>query len=200
MKIINELSWTTKSKKININEVSKTDILKAKAEINKSVAAVEAWIYETKLKPTPPSKQSIKPIVDLFGYDPYVGELYRGIRSDIKADVDKKLKVTSVHSVSSWTPYVELAKKYASLNYLDNIERKGKVAAYGYVVRLNSAELQFWNMRWYLEVLNKIQVHYSTTGLYRLTRYLKKQIVFEEEVLLINNAPMTVTIVKLVKN
>ena len=196
------ISWTDKKRTITLKEVDDAAIKKAANSIIRAAKQVRRWIEEndSKKRPPPPSMAVIAPIVKLFGFDPFIGELYRGIRTDKVFKRGDKVKINSEFDTLSWTIDPKIARRFASTYYSDVGGRNLKVIKpHGYVLRLNSSGMQTWSMQWFLEVLTRCSPVIKSKDVEYLHNYLAGQIRFEEEVLVSFKGPMTVTIVQLVK-
>jgi hypothetical protein len=131
----------------------------------------------------------LKPVVRLFGFDPYIGELYRGMVSSKNIAKGSKVCFQPEHRTLSWTTNPRVAKKFA---YSEDATKLG------YVVRLNSSELQVWNSNWFLAVLNRVAPVLRTRYAKDLQRWLTLTIHEEDEVLITMNASFTATVTEVV--
>lgn len=196
------LSWTEQQRTINLKQVDDAAIKKASSAIIRASKMVWRWIEEndSKKRPAPPSMASIAPIVKLFGFDPFIGELYRGIRTDKTFKRGDKVKITSPFDTLSWTIQPKIAEKFASSDYSGIGGRELKsIKPNGYVLRLNSSGMQTWSMQWFLAVLERVAPVLKSGDVTNLLKYLRGQIRHEEEVLVMFKGPMTVTVIKEVK-
>lgn len=98
-------------------------LLKNQATISKSLEALISWLDTNKK----PKLSEIKPLVDLFGYDPYTGEHYRALLIQKPKSIPKVgetlLLEVSDKTLSSWTQDEQAALRYAEEVLPDYVDK-----------------------------------------------------------------------------
>lgn len=151
------LAWTANGKRtVKIKNPTKQELLPAKAKILAALNAVVLWLDEAKGKrPKPPNEAVLRPLIEAFGYDPFIGDVYRGIRTDKVLKVGDTVVYRPPFDFTSWTADSKRARRFASSEYLADIKRpRAAKLPYGYIIRLQGNGLQLWSTHYILAILD----------------------------------------------
>lgn len=196
-----EMAWTLKvGVKSPANPNFKELIRGNEKALRGAILAIHRWQVEDANRPKPPTMAELKPLVKVFGYDPFIGDVYRGIRTN-KAVKLGNVTFSPSHAVSSWTTDPKIATKFASRDYMLSINRNRSAnMAHGYVLRLRSDGLQLMSVR-YAVVCGKhlLKVLPKDTKLANAIRDLESQNRREDEIIMRLPGKIKVEVVKEVK-
>lgn len=136
IKQLRVVAWHEGDSRAAIERPSMNYLTPHKAQILASIKTLRAWITETENgRPKPPTKADVKPLFDAFGYDPFVGTLYRGIRTEEVYERGQIIDYKPKYQTTSWTSDIDKAHEFASTEYMMAINRTRRIDMRGYIIK-----------------------------------------------------------------